>query len=308
MPYYHSSGVKLHYVCRGPAPGRSSHPVIVFQHGIGGDVGQPARFLDPERTGIPREAWSIIHADFRGHGQSEFGPVEELSIATLARDLDALLDHLKIPQAIVGGISMGAAVALRFAVHRPAACTALILSRPAWADNPMSLQARQALMLVATLLAEQDWPSSAPEALERSHILQTIDEICSDAARSIRGQIQSVLSSPERRESAIACLRRLPLARGLDDLHDDLARVRCPALILAAEGDPLHPFGYARRIAQCLADCELVEIAPKSAADEARHLEEVDRTIGDFLRSKLPLHALTGALAPKRHIESGETT
>ena len=172
----------------------------------------------------------------------------------------------------------------------------------------MSLQARQALGLVATLLAEEDWRSSASGALERSHILRTIDEVCSDAARGIRGQIQTVLSSPERRESAMACLRRLPLARGLDDLHDDLARVRCSALILAAEGDPIHPFGYARRIAQRLPDCELVEIAPKSARDEARHLEEVDRTIGDFLRSKLPFQALTAALASRRHIELGETT
>ena len=300
MPYYHSSSIRLHYICRGPAPGNSSHPVIVFQHGIGGDVGQPARFLNPEHTGIPEEALSIVHADFRGHGQSELGSPDELSIATLARDLEALLDHLKIRRAVLGGISMGAAVALRLAVHRPDTCTALILSRPAWADSSMCLQARQALVLVATLLAEEDWRSSATEALERSQILRTIDEVCSDAARSIRGHIQSVLSCPERRDSAIACLRRLPLAKGLDDLDHDLARVRCPTLILAAEGDPIHPFGYARRIAQCLPNSDLVQIAPKSAIDEVRHLEEVDRNIGDFLRSKLPIQALTGALAKHR--------
>jgi len=249
---------------------------------------------------------SIVHADFRGHGQSELGPEGDLSIATLARDLEALLDHLKIRQAVVGGISMGAAAALRFAIHRPDACTALILSRPAWADSPMSLQARQALALVATLLAEGDAQSSAAETLERSEIFRTIDDVCSDAAKSIRKQIQSVLSCPERRESAIACLRRLPLARGLDDLRHDLARVRCPTLMLAAEGDPVHPFGYACRIAQCLPDCALVQIAPKSAIDEAKHLQEVDRNIGDFLRSKLPSQVVTGALAPKGHIELGK--
>ena len=184
MSYYHSSGVKLHYVCRGPAAGDTSHPVIIFQHGIGGDVGQPARFLNPERTGISEQALSIVHADFRGHGQSELGPVEELSIATLAQDLEALLDHLGIRQAVMGGISMGAAVALRLAVHRPHACIALILSRPAWADSSMTLQARHALGLVATLLAEEDWRSSGAEALERSCIFRSIDEVCSDAART----------------------------------------------------------------------------------------------------------------------------
>ena len=297
MPYYHSSGVRLHYICRGPAPGNSSHPVVVFQHGIGGDVGQPARFLAPERTGIPEEGLSIVHADFRGHGQSDLGPEDELSIATLGRDLEALLDHLKIRQAVVGGISMGAAVALRLAIHRPDVCAALILSRPAWADGPMSHQARQALALVATLLAGEQWQSSAVEELERSRIFREIDDVCSDAGRSIRGHIRSVLGRPERRESAIACLRRLPLARGLDDLRHDLGQVRCPALILAAEGDPVHPFGYARRLAQCLPDCALVEIAPKSAAREAGHLEQVDRSIGDFLRSKLAGLIVTGASA-----------
>ena len=303
MPYYHSSGVKLHYVCRGPAPADRSHPVIIFQHGIGGDVGQPARFLDPKRTGIAKEAVSIVHADFRGHGQSELGPAEELSIATLARDLEALLDHLDIRQAVVGGISMGAAVALRFAVHRPDACVALILSRPAWADGSMSLQARQALILAATLLAEEDWRCSAAEALERSHILQTIDDVCSEAARSIRGQIQRVLNCPESRESVIACLRRLPLARGLEDPEHDPARVRCPALILAAEGDPFHPFGYARRIAQYLPNCEFAQIAPKSARNETGHMEEVDRKIGDFLRCELAWQASAGVLPSAKYIE-----
>lgn len=306
MPYYRSSGIKLHYICRGPAPANPSHQVIVFQHGIGGDVGQPAKFLDPERTGIPEGVLSIVHADFRGHGRSALGSPSDLSIATLACDLEALLHHLKIRRAVLGGISMGAAVALRLAVHRPEICTALILSRPTWADSSMSLQARHALGLVATLLAEEDWRSSAAEALERSQIYCTIDEVCSDAARSIRGQIQSVLSCPQRRESAIACLRRLPLSKGLDDLQVDLARLRCPALILAAEGDPIHPFGYARRIAHGLPNSELVQIAPKSAIDEVRHLEEVDRDIGDFLRSKLPFQDFARASASKGQIESGE--
>ncbi|MBV9269331.1 MAG: alpha/beta hydrolase [Acidobacteriaceae bacterium] len=306
MPYYHSSGVKLHYMYRGPAPEESSHPVMVFLHGIGGDVGQPARFLHPERTGISEEALSIVHLDFRGHGQSELGPVKELSIATLARDLEALLDHLEICQAVVGGISMGAAVALRFAVNRPHACMALILSRPAWAESAMSLPAREALVLVATLLAEEDWRSSADEALARSRIFRAIEEVCSDSARSIRGHILSVLSRPECRASSIAYLQLLPFSKCLDDLERDLARVDCPAVILAAEGDPIHPFGYARRIAQCLPNCELVQIAPKSAVYEMRHLQEVDGNIGAFLRSKFEFQACNGALASAGHIKSGE--
>lgn len=280
MPFYSSGGLRLHYVCRGASPGSS--PTIVFLHGIGGDVRQPGRFLAAERTAIPADALSIVHADFRGHGASDLGGVEQLSIDTLARDLDALLDHLNLRRAIVGGISMGAAAALRLAVQRPERCEALILSRPAWADGPMSAEAREALALVADLLAAGDWQRSAAPSLETSEILHAIETVCPDAAKSLRGHVHGVLARPETRESAVARLRHLPVSRGLDDLSD-LAAVSCPTLILAAHGDPVHPFACARRLALALPNSHLVEIAPKSALDDSAHLEEVDRAIGDFL-------------------------
>src|SRR4051794_22749733 len=116
MPFYQNDNVRLHYVGRDSQTKNAPHSMI-FQHGIGGEIRQPGRFLVPERTGIPAEALNIFHADFRGHGESELGPVENLSVATLGRDLAALLDHLELQAAVVGGISMGAAAALRFAVQ-----------------------------------------------------------------------------------------------------------------------------------------------------------------------------------------------
>ena len=106
MSFYQSNHIRLHYVVRNAE--RGSPNSMVFQHGIGGDLRQPGRFLVSERTGIPVGALDILHADFRGHGQSEFGRAEDLSIATLGLDLAALLDHLELEDAIVGGISLGA--------------------------------------------------------------------------------------------------------------------------------------------------------------------------------------------------------
>ena len=284
MPFYRNGDLLLHYVCRGLCSSGSSDSII-FQHGIGGDVRQPSRFLMPERTLVRQEDLSVIHADFRGHGQSELGPAECLTIETLASDLVRLLDHLEIPSAILGGISMGAAAALRMAVHHPERCHALVLCRPAWLDGPMSAEAREALSLVAELLAADDWQLSALPELDQSGILRSIEAVCADAAKSLRGQIQSVLSCPDSREYAIARLRYLPFSNGLQDLTRDLAAVRCPTLILAAEGDPVHPFEYARQLARFLPNCELRQIAPKSMLDDTPHLQEVDHWIGDFLRS-----------------------
>ena len=180
---------------------------------------------------------------------------------------------------------MGAAAALRLAVLCPERARALVLCRPAWADGPMSLEARQAYALIADLLAAEDWRSSALRALEQSDNLRSIEAICPDAAKSLRGQAQSVLNYPEIRESVIVRLRCLPTSRGLDDEGEGLATLHCPALVLVAEGDPIHPFECARKLARLLPNSRLIQIASKSPIDGKPHLEEVDRIISEFLCS-----------------------
>jgi pimeloyl-ACP methyl ester carboxylesterase len=284
MPFYDSGGLRLHYVRRG-----ATHPAantIIFQHGIGGDVRQPGRFLDPARLSIPADELPIIHADFRAHGQSGLGPIECLSIRTLANDLARLLDHLELERAIVGGISMGAAAALRLAVEHPERCRALVLSRPAWADGPMSAVAREALALIADLLTAEDWQASALRSFEQSDVLRDVAERCPDAAKSLRGHIEGALARPETREAAVARLQRLSVSAGLDDVHA-LRGVSCPVLVLATHGDAIHPFECARRLARSLPNSYLVPLAPKSPIDDSPHLTEVDRLIGEFLRTVL---------------------
>lgn len=67
-----------------------------------------------------------------GTARSEPGPLDRLGIATLTDDLADLIERTYAGPIVVGGISMGAAIALRFAVHRPELVRVLILARPAW--------------------------------------------------------------------------------------------------------------------------------------------------------------------------------
>ena len=76
--------------------------------------------------------------DFRGHGETRpLGPPEKIGMAVLADDLLAFLDGLGIGQAVVGGSSMGAAVALNVGLRFPQRLRALILYRPCWIDRPL---------------------------------------------------------------------------------------------------------------------------------------------------------------------------
>jgi pimeloyl-ACP methyl ester carboxylesterase len=142
--------------------------------------------------------------------------------------------------------------------------------------------ARHALGLVATLLATDDWERSAGYRLARDGVFRHIQAVCGDAAQTLREQLRSVAAHPETRAAAIASLRELPRSRALDD-PDRLATVACPALIVAAHSDPLHPFECARELADALPNSRLVPIA--TGPDDRSSTEEAARAVGEFLRA-----------------------
>ena len=125
MGVFRHDGIDFHYQSDGfGVP-------FFFEHGLGADVTQPfALFRAP--GGI-----RLLGFDCRAHGQTRpVGPPEKISLAAYADDLLALMDHLRIEKAVVGGISMGAAVALNFALRYPKRVLGLVLHRPAWLDAP----------------------------------------------------------------------------------------------------------------------------------------------------------------------------
>ncbi|MCJ7935741.1 MAG: alpha/beta hydrolase [Chryseobacterium sp.] len=60
----------------------------------------------------------VIAIELQGHGHTPFSD-RKLSHATLARDVEGILDHLKIESADVVGYSFGGAVAYQFAIQSP---------------------------------------------------------------------------------------------------------------------------------------------------------------------------------------------
>ena len=81
----------------------------------------------PTATGYRR-----LTLECRGQGRSPAGDVESYSIATFADDVLAFADWRGVERFVVGGISMGAAIALRIAARHPERVIALVLARPAW--------------------------------------------------------------------------------------------------------------------------------------------------------------------------------
>jgi pimeloyl-ACP methyl ester carboxylesterase len=242
---------------------------FVFQHGLGGDLNQPFCLYRPD-AGI-----RLIGFDMRGHGETRpLGNVAKLTIATFADDLIALIDHLNIERAVIGGISLGAAVAANVALRYPERALGLVLVRPAWIDRPLpenvSLYTTIA-GLIRTLGAQQGLAQfrSSPAFL-------ALEPQSPDCARSLVGQFEH-----PRAVECVARLERLAADAPCSD-RTRYGQLGIPVLILGNGQDPIHPWSLASSLAALIPGAELHEVTPKSVSLD-RHAADVERRISDFL-------------------------
>jgi pimeloyl-ACP methyl ester carboxylesterase len=289
MASFYSDELQFNYATRG----LGTH-TFIFQHGLGGTLAQPFRFLIPSagkdqhvdrQPGSHTRQFRMAAFDFRAHGATPPGDPEKLRIDIFADDLVAFMNHLQVETAVLGGISMGAAVALSAALRYPERCIALVLCRPAWLNGSMSSQAIAAYTEVVRLLRNEPSPKSALQKLEQSHVYRALVKQSADAGKSLSGQIRCVVSDPKMREAAVARLQHLPTDQSGLDLQS-AATLNAPTLIMATPDDPIHPLSFAEALAAAIPHASFVKLEPKRLND-GPHVEEVNSHIEQFLNSVL---------------------
>jgi pimeloyl-ACP methyl ester carboxylesterase len=240
-----------------------------YQHGLGGSVEQPFGLFQPPA------GFRMISFDCRGHGQTRpIGPAEKLSVSTFADDLLALMDQLRIPRAIIGGISMGAALALNFTIRNPERVRALILQRPAWLDCPRHDNVG-VYPYMAQLIRELG-PEKGLEIFKASPQFQKIFKESPLGAKSLIGHFLD-----PRAVETVDLLERIPL----DSPHPDRARWRAinvPTLVLANRQDHVHPYDFGLKMAKEIPGAEFHELTPKAVSLE-KHNAEVRQFLEAFL-------------------------
>ena len=251
--------------CR--APGGQGE-TFVFQHGLCGDAEQTFQVL-PERSRI-----RPITLECRGHGGSEPGDLAELTIATFAADVAALVDERIGHSVILGGISMGAAIALRLAVQRPDLVRGLVLARPAWVTDAAPVNMRPNAE-AGRLLLEHD-PATARAMFAAGATAQRL-------GAEAPANLDSLLSFFDRRPTPVTAALLTQISDDGPGVGEDaVAALRVPTLVIGNDHDSVHPLSIAAALADLIPGAQSVVITSK-AVDRAAYVTEFRNALARFL-------------------------
>jgi len=218
----------------------------------------------------------VICIDLLGHGRSDQPDDLRLySMPLFAEQVVALLDHLGLERAVVGGTSLGANVGLELAVRHPERVEGLFVEMPVLDNALAGVAAIFAPILLGLRLGR---PAIELSSRLASLIPRTnhIVDIGLDWARRRPGPSIAVLEGLLLGETAPPREQRRLIDR--------------PALVVGHPRDPLHPFSDSGMLIEELPRARLVEANSilewrtrpgRLDAELARFLDEVWAVAGD---------------------------
>jgi pimeloyl-ACP methyl ester carboxylesterase len=110
------NGIKVYYEIYG-----EGRPIVLL-HGAFMTIGTNWGQLIPELS----KTRKVIAIELQGHGHTPYSD-RKLDFATLASDVEGVMNHLKVDSADVAGYSMGGEVAYQLAIRSPKRVTKLVI-------------------------------------------------------------------------------------------------------------------------------------------------------------------------------------
>lgn len=244
---------------------------LIFSHGLGASLVM-TRDLIGQLKGV-----RVIIYDNRGHGRtSGAGDASRLTFTTMAGDMAALLDHLKIDSAVVGGESMGAGISIAFWKHHRKRARGLILTRPAWLSS--SYPPNLAILGTMGKLITEFGREQAPAHFARSDAFRQLRASHPGTANSLA----RILEDPTNKNLAIV-YEKIPASTPYENV-EELKGIDIPTLVIANRNDPLHPFDCAERLAAAIPGAKLHEIPSKYESLE-EHRNAFRRLVTEFIHT-----------------------
>ena len=272
---FESEGLRLHYEVHGSGP-----RVVVLTHGILLDSRMNRRLA----ADLAERGLRVVLLDLPGHGLSEKPRhASAHRMDSYARHVVNLLDALDIDQAAVGGVSLGANVALQVAVLAPERVQALVVEMPVleWA-------APGAAMVFLPLLLGVHY--AAP-------VVRLVARLARRVPDTGIGALDSFVSTLRLEPEEAAAVLHGMLVGPITPTYEQRRAIAVPTLVIGHKVDFVHPFTDADHLTRQLPNARLVEAHTivELRTMPARLTEE----IADFLTDALgPWRLRRSSLSP----------
>ena len=267
-----NAGIEIYYEDHG-----AGQPVVLIH-------GYPlsGRGWDKQVPALLDAGYRVITYDRRGFGKSS-QPASGYDYDTFAADLHALMEHLDLRDAVLGGHSMGTGEVTRYLGRYGSARVAtgvLVSPIPPYllqaADNPDGVP--QSLFDGFTQAARADTPAWMKGFLDNFYNMDTLrGTLVSDQAWQASWNLAVTASAT----AAVACIDTWAT-----DFRDDLPKIDVPILVIQGDADQVLPLDKTgKRLPGLIKDAHLVVVEGGPHAIPWTHAGQVNTALLDFLRS-----------------------
>ena len=267
-----SADIDIHYEDHG-----AGQPVLLIH-------GYPlsGRAWDKQVPALLQAGYRVITYDRRGFGKSS-QPVVGYDYDTFAADLNTLLEHLDLHDAVLVGHSMGTGEVTRYLGTRGSARVArgvlvspippFLLQAP---DNPEGVP--QSLFDGFVQAAMANAPAWMKGFLDNFYNFDTLrGTLVSDQAWQASWNLAVTASAT----AAVACI-----GTWTTDFRDDLPKIDVPVLVIHGDADQVLPLDKtASRLPGLIKDMHLVVVEGGPHAIPWTHADQVNTALVDFLRT-----------------------
>ncbi len=217
-----------------------------------------------------RNRHRVITWDQRGHGRT-VSTDDPVTYWDSAADLAGLLDQMGVKRAVIGGMSQGGFISLRFALaHQERTAGLVLIDTQSGREDPDKAQQYD--------LMHDVWVGSGPS-----------DQLLQMVAAIIIGNLRPESAEWVAKWKALDPARLTPIYRTLmdrDDITPRLGEIHVPAVVIHGAEDVAIEMALAERLCSSLSGCRgLVRVEGAGHASNLTHPEPVNRAIVDFLDS-----------------------
>lgn len=244
MPFAVSGSSRIYWKLEG----EERAPGLVLLNSIGTD-------MDLWDAALPalRQSFRLLRIDTRGHGASD-APAGDYTLAELAGDVFAVMDHAGLAEAAIAGVSLGGMIAMEMALTQPGRvsrlaliCTSATMDPAAWNDRIAKVRTEGMASIAEMAMGR----FLAPDFLEANPAL----------AATLQRQL--TIMSAVGYAGCGAAIRDMTLA-------DRLGEIACPALVVTGTNDVSTPFeGHGEHLVRSIRGAEQLSLP-------AAHLAPLD--------------------------------